>query len=365
MKAHLTDMAIRKLAHPSQGQVTYWDEATPGFGLRCSPKSKSFVVMFGEKRQLKTLGRYPSLTLQDARRAARLFLSEASFGKHQEVTIAYDQAVTRFLTDCESRLRPLTVREYRRHLKFFAFTKHLADIERSDIFAKLEELRSTPTNQNYAFTAMKVFLNWCVRNQYLPHNPIGAEKKPARLRSRDRVLNDDELRVLYRHVLENRDLFNDLVALLILTGQRKSEIGNLRWDEIDQGCLVLSGDRTKNHRAHTLPLPKTALHLIETRSGVSSYVFPGRDASRPFNGFRRAKNKLDKALGIDHFTLHDLRRTFSSNMARLGVPIHVTEKMLNHQSGSFGGVAGVYNRHGYREEMLAAMREYESFLNRL
>ncbi len=111
MKAHLTDMAIKKLAHPPQGQVTYWDESTSGFGLRCSPKSKSFVVMFGEKRRLKTLGRYPSLTLQDARRAARLFLSEASFGKHQDVTITYDQAVARFMTDCESRLRPLTVRE--------------------------------------------------------------------------------------------------------------------------------------------------------------------------------------------------------------------------------------------------------------
>jgi hypothetical protein len=145
MKTNLTDMAIKKMAHPPQGQVTYWNGSTSGFGLRCSPKSKSFVVMFGEKRRLKTLGRYPSLTLQDARRAARLFLSEASFGKHQDVTITYDQAVARFLTDCESRLRPLTVREYRRHLKFFAFTKHLADIERSDIIAKLEELRSTPT----------------------------------------------------------------------------------------------------------------------------------------------------------------------------------------------------------------------------
>jgi integrase len=91
-------------------------------------------------------------------------------------------------------------------------------------------------------------------------------------------------------------------------------------------------------------------------------VFPGKDPSRPFNGFRRAKDNLDKVLGIEHFTLHDLRRTFSSNMARLGVPIHVTEKMLNHQSGSFGGIAGVYNRHGYMEEMEAALQHYEDFL---
>lgn len=365
MKTRLTDMAVKKLAHPAQGQVTYWDETTPGFGLRCSPKSKSFVVMFGEKRRLKTLGRYPALSLQDARREARLFLSEASFGKHQDNGITYEHAVTRFLSDCEGRLRPLTVREYRRHLGFFGFPKNLADVERSDVITKLEELRSTPTNQNYAFTSMKVFLNWCVRNQYLAHNPIAADKKPARLYSRERVLNDDELRRLFRHVRQTRSLFHDLVALLILTGQRKSEIGNLRWEEVDQGKLVLSGDRTKNHRAHTLPLSKTALHIIETRESMSPYVFPGRDGSRFFNGFRRAKDKLDTELGIDHFTLHDLRRTFASNMARLGVPVQVTEKMLNHQSGSFGGVAGVYNRHGYMPEMEAAMNEYECFLENL
>ncbi len=365
MKIRLTDMSVKKLANPSQGQTTYWDETTPGFGLRCSPKSKSFVVMFGEKRRLKTLGRYPALSLQDARRKARLFLSEASFGAHQEAQITYEQAAGRFLSDCESRLRPLTVREYRRHLGFFGFSKSLADVQRSDVFAKLEELRSTPANQNYAFTTMKVFLNWCVRNQYLPSSPIAADKKPARLYPRDRILNDDELRLLYRHIRRNRSLFHDLVALLILTGQRKSEIGNLRWDEIDQGSLVLPGSRTKNHRAHTLPLSKTALHIIETRESRSPYVFPGKNASRPFNGFRRAKDNLDEELGIDHFTLHDLRRTFSSNMARLGVPIQVTEKMLNHQSGSFGGVAGVYNRHGYVAEMKIALEEHERFLEKL
>jgi len=245
-------MAIKKLISPETGQVTYWDETTPGFGLRCSPKSKSFVVMFGEKRRLKTLGRYPSLSLSDARREARLFLSEASFGKHQETKVNYDIAVSRFIADCENRLRPITIREYRRHLAFFGFQKDVSDIERSDVFQKLDELKSTPTNQNYAFTALKVFFNWCVRNQYTPHNPIAADKKPARLKSRERVLNDDELAALYAHVRVNRSLFHDMVAVLILTGQRKTEIGHLRWNEVDEGCLILEAARTKNHRSHKL-----------------------------------------------------------------------------------------------------------------
>jgi integrase len=365
MKTRLTDMAVKKLAAPEAGQVTYWDELTPGFGLRCSPKSKSFVVMFGEKRRLKTLGRYPALSLSDARREARLFLSEASFGKHQETKVSYDFASRKFIADCESRLRPITVREYRRHLAFFKFKKDLGAIERSDVFQKLDELKLTPTNQNYAFTALKVFFNWCVRNQYIPHNPIAADKKPARLKSRERVLNDDELKALYTYVREERSLFHDMVALLILTGQRRTEIGHLRWDEIEDRCLELSADRTKNHRTHRLPLPPTVIKILETRQGASPYIFPGKDTEKPFNGIRRVKESLDAAVGIEHFTLHDLRRTLSSNMARLGVPIHVTEKILNHQSGSFGGVAGIYNRHSYFDEMKMALDQYNEYLENL
>jgi integrase len=364
MKTRLTDMAVKKLGFPESGQVTYWDKLTPGFGLRCSSRNKSFVVMFGEKRRLKTLGRYPVLSLSDARREARLFLSEASFGKHQETKVSYKFASSKYIADCEIRLRPITVREYRRHLAFFGFNKDLSEIERSNVFIKLDELKSTPTNQNYAFTALKVFFNWCVRNQYMPHNPIAADKRPARLKSRERVLSDDELAALYTYVHANRSLFHDMVALLILTGQRRTEISHMRWDEVDEGCLVLGAERTKNHRSHKLPLPPTALGIIETRPSNGLYVFAGKDPSKPFNGFRRTKLALDEAVGIDHFTLHDLRRTLSSNMARLGVPIHVTEKILNHQSGSFGGVAGIYNRHSYFNEMKDALTQYDEYLGK-
>lgn len=365
MKLRLTDMAVKKLPLPESGQLCYWDETTPGFGLRCSTSSKSFVVLFGEKRRWKTLGRYPAMSLADARREAKLFLSEASFGKHQEVRVSYGVARERFIADCERRLRPITVREYCRHLNFFGFKKDLAQLERADVYRKLDELTDTPTNQNYAFTALKVFFNWCVRNQYLSHNPIAADKKPARLKSRERILDDDELKALYGYVRENRSLFHDMVALLILTGQRRTEIGHLRWDEIDGGNMVFAGERTKNHRSHTIPLPPTAMHVLETRESNGHYVFSGKDPTKPFNGIRRVKEALDKAVDIEHFTLHDLRRTLSSNMARLGVPIHVTEKILNHQSGSFAGVAGIYNRHSYLPEMKAALEQYDNWLEDL
>ncbi len=127
----------------------------------------------------------------------------------------------------------------------------------------------------------------------------------------------------------------------------------------------MSAERTKNHRSHRIPLSQTALHIIETRTGGEDYVFPSKKPGQPFNGFRRTKEALDKAVGIEHFTLHDLRRTLSSNLARMGFPIHVTEKILNHTSGSFGGVAGIYNRHSYFDEMKAALLQYDDFLENL
>ena len=267
MKMRLTDMAVKKLSYPEKGQIIYWDDTTPGFGLRCSTKSKSFVVMFGEKRRLKTLGRYPNLSLSDARRDARLFLSEASFGKHQETRISFEKAKELYLADCEARLRPLTVREYRRHLNFFAWSKDVADLERSDVFRRLDELKKTPTNQNYAFTTAKAFLNWCVRNQYMETNPIASEKKPARLHSRERILNEQELAILYSFVRSNRSTFNDIVAMLILTGQRKTEIAHLSWSEVNSDSIELPPERTKNNQRHKIPL---------LRSGHENHSITGK-----------------------------------------------------------------------------------------
>lgn len=362
MKRRLTDLSIRKLTYPATGQVTYWDETTPGFGLRCSQKTKSFVVMYGEKRRLKTIGRYPEIGLQEARKEARSFLSHASFHKHEVSRVTYQEAVILFLRDCETRLRPITIREYRRHLKFFDFKKDLTDIGRPDVVKKLDELRDRPSSQNYAFTTMKVFFNWAIRNQLCSYHPIAADKKPNRLSSRERVLDDQEMAILFSYTISNRGLFNDLVSLLILTGQRRSEIGGLEWSEINDGFLELSGERTKNHRSHRIPLSKTAMHIVETREGNDRFLFPSKVEGKVFNGFRRTKAYLDEVLDISHFTLHDLRRTFSSNMARLGTPIHITEKILNHTSGTFSGVAGIYNRHTYIDEMRLALEMHDRFL---
>jgi integrase len=161
-----------------------------------------------------------------------------------------------------------------------------------------------------------------------------------------------------------------------LTGQRRSEIASLRWDWIDTKAQMITwpGTFTKNKRSHILPYGNMAKAIIDELPHIddSPYVFPAARShvngveTTIFNGWAKSKREFSKSFpGIDHFTLHDLRRTFSSKMAQIGTPLHVTEKLLNHVSGSFSGVAGVYNRYTYAPEMRAAIDRYEQSLMEL
>ena len=165
MKLRLTDMAIKKLANPPRGQVTHWDELIPGFGLRCSAKSKSFVVMFGDKRQLKTLGRYPDLSLSEARSLAKRFFVQYEEGAPAlgEPTVPFEEAKERFLRDCEARNKPRTVADYKRLLgKHFRFSGNLDEISRQKIMKVISGLSKTPSEQSHAYVAIRTMMNWCV-----------------------------------------------------------------------------------------------------------------------------------------------------------------------------------------------------------
>lgn len=187
-------------------------------------------------------------------------------------------------------------------------------------------------------------------------------KKPAQ-KPRDRVLADDELRKVWNRAREIGYPYGTIVLLLILTGQRLGEIAGLRWEWIEGGTVTFPGEITKNARASRVPLGVMARRIVEGTPRHSLLLFPARGrATRPFNGFGASKKSLDKC-GVENFTHHDLRRTFATNMARLGVRLEVTEKLLNHVSGSMGGIVGVYQRHEFMEEMREAMSRYEEWLS--
>lgn len=365
MKLRLTDLGVKNLAFPPKGQITYWDETTPGFGLRCSTRSKSYVVMYGEQRHLKTLGRYPDTSLQEARRQAKLFLASQAHAPGVSHEVDYWAVVDEYLRDCRSRLRESTLKGYVLYLTNIRLDGPIAQVSQGRILRAIERYTKSPSSQNYAFTTFKVFFNWAVRRQYVASNPLDALKRPHKSVSRDRVLSDDELKTLLDHTRAERGRFNDIVSLLVFTGQRKSEIANLEWAEIARETLNLSPERTKNRREHVVPLGRFSMDLLEQIEGGSRYVFGLPDEDKPFNGWSRAQRRIIEVSGLDHFTLHDLRRTYSTIHARIGTPIHVTERLLNHVSGTISGVAAIYNRHDYLNEMLEAQARYDDFLARL
>jgi integrase len=156
------------------------------------------------------------------------------------------------------------------------------------------------------------------------------------------------------------------VRLLLLTGQRRNEIGKLQWTEVDlaRGMIVLAPERTKNSRQHEVPLSRQALAILarQPRRNTTPFLFSDKQG---FKDWDKGKARLDKRLGIAPWRLHDLRRTCATQMAELGVQPHIIEAVLNHVSGHKGGVAGVYNRARYSDEMRSALQRWADHLDRI
>ncbi|WP_425092935.1 tyrosine-type recombinase/integrase [Tropicimonas sp. S265A] len=318
----LTDVSLRALPLQAKGSKKYWDENTPGFGVRCSAKSKSFIVMFGKDRRLVTLGKYPDMSLRTARQEAKLVLAAKPRMRSLKGT---RETISVFLDDANDRLRHNTLREYRRHLDK-APEKQLADITRRDI----------DLGDPQAIKTWKAFFNWCVRNEITDRNPF--QHIPVVFGERSRVLNDDELRQVW---LYDYPPYSDYLKLQILTGQR---IGQWKNYTCKDQTIVFEAEGMKGKREHVIPLTDAVSKLLPVQ---------------PFNGWSNAKRRLDRHVPLEPWTIHDLRRTFSTNCAALGVPLHVTERILDHRSGTVSGVAAVYNRHTYMPEMREAFERYE------
>ncbi len=376
-KTILTDIVVRNLAIPSSGQSTYWDEKLPGFGCRVSQGGqKTFVVMYGprEARRRKAVGKYPLRSLKEARDLARKLQAEIALGVVPETpkhSCSFDEALESFLDAAEQRLRPRTFNDYKRFLnRYFSFgKKRIAEISKQDIQQRLSKLRSVPSEQMHADTIVRIFFNWAYREELIEKNPTLRLQRLAKTPTRERVLSDVELKKVYVAASQFTWPFGSIVQLCILTGQRRSEIGMLSWEwiNLDDRLITLPGEKVKNGRSHAFPIGDTTFDLLKRLPQVGEFVFPGRTQSNDiFNGWAKSKKDLDSTLSeVGHYTLHDLRRTYSTLHARIGTPIHITERLLNHASGSISGVAAIYNRHNYIEEMRHAIDAYESHLRGL
>ncbi|MEJ0092588.1 MAG: site-specific integrase [Methylocella sp.] len=164
--------------------------------------------------------------------------------------------------------------------------------------------------------------------------------------------------------------YGHVAQILILTGQRRSEVTDLAWSELDLDARTwtLPAVRAKNKREHTIPLSDPAIAILKTapRIAGSEFVFTF-SGDNPLVGYALIKRRLDDLLPKDMipWRLHDLRRTFASNLARMGIAVHVTEKLLNHTGGTFGGITGVYQRFNYADEQRSAVEAWAHFVEEL
>src|SRR5262249_37039602 len=149
---------------------------------------------------------------------------------------------------------------------------------------------------------------------------------------------------------------------LLLTGQRRGEIAQLKWTEVKGDMLELSADRVKSKQAHIVPLSTQALDIIASLPRIGDYVF----GEVPVSHFDRIKRQLDAHMGeAAPWVVHDLRRTVASGMAKLKIALPVIEKVLNHQSGTFKGVLKVYQLYDFVIEKRHALEAWASYVEQL
>jgi integrase len=230
------------------------------------------------------------------------------------------------------------------------------------------------TLANRTLSQLRKLFNWAVERDVLSASPCNGLKAPSSEDTRDRVLTHDEIRWLWKACEEQMFPFGPLAQVLLLTGQRRSEVAGMRAVELcfRNRMWSLPKERTKNGEAHDVPLPDEVVHIIKALPRIAGHGFIFTNTGvTPVSGFSRAKTSLDKLMteaacletsksktSIEPWTLHDLRRTCASGMAALGIAPHIVESVLNHKSGTIKGVAAVYNRHQYSGEKRQALEAW-------
>jgi integrase len=374
-------MATRKITITSVRQLAQeggwlWDPETAGFGARRQTRNVHFYLRYrlGGKQWMKRIGRLGSPWTPDtARQVARVGLGEVAQGKHPTFGNGHAPAmgptfgdlVPRFLDRKRAELRPRSYVELARHLTQHAAPfsgLRLAEIDKRAIAQRLDQIEeaSGGVTRNRVRVSLSAFWNWAGRQALAEGNPVRGTDS-AKERRRDRVLSDAELAALWCALPPGP--FGDMVRLLMLTGQRRSEIAGLRWSEVDfaQGLIRLPAERTKNKHPHEVPLAPLAKGILESRRDRSPEVPLGGGEALVFGHFpswSSAKAALDLRCGIAPWTIHDLRRTCATGLGNLRVPPHVIEQILNHRSGHKAGVAGTYNRSAYPAEVREALARW-------
>jgi integrase len=376
MRAKLSPKLVEHLKAPGPKRLDVWDTVLQCFGVRVSPGGRKtwFVIVRANDRQTRiTIGTYPAVSLAEARGEAGKIIRDAQLGiltdRHDSPALTLGETIPLFI-QLYAKPKNRGWKESERLLKKFQglFVKPLGQIARSDVVRVLDQIiaSGTPYRANRALAALKKLMNWALDRGMIEVNPITGLKPPHRERAREVVLSDEELLSLIRAADAEGYPFGDAFKMLILTGQRRSEVAEMRWSEVDltRNLWTIPAERAKNGSRHDVPLSEAALkNLRSLPRFLNSDLVYTTNGRTPISGFGRAKRRVKHEAGVEDWRIHDLRRTVASGMARLGVAPHVIEKALNHKSGIISGVAAVYNRYAYEVEKREALERWSTYIS--
>jgi len=360
---HLTELGVKSLKG-SDRSVSYWDDVTPGFCVRVGKRAKTWCVVRGRNRERVVIGRFPDMQLSDARAEAKRLLSAEP--EPRSVAITFGKAREEFLEEhyrgSAPRTKYNTERLLVRHFKAIEHKK-LAAIEDADLKRRLDALKATPSEQLHAYRAVRCFLRWCVRppRRYLKHSPMEGYLPPGVDRKGTRILSDEELVAVWK---ASETYPASVLRLLILWGTRNTEtcVSERSWES--DGVLTIPGAATKNGRDHAIPILSLARSILDGLPANKRHFFRSRwgDTHLSVTGLAKAQREVKAASGTMDWQIRDLRRTFRSNMARLGVPRDLCEVLINHAPPVLDEI---YDRYDRIVEKRAALAKYEAFIHTL
>jgi len=401
----LTDLFVERAPAPVNGRVEYFDAGFPGLALRVTEngrKSWSLFYRFNGRLRRFTIGSYPGIKPGQARREATHALERVRQGidPADEKRARRDtpspeaetfEALAQGYLERHVRKNSATVtyQEAKRDLEYNVLPKWrnrpIASISRRDAIDLIDGLveRGVEIQANRTLARLRALFNWAIEKDRISASPVDHMKPPTKERARDRALTDDEILWFWQGCDEIGWPFGPIFKLLLLTAQRRDEVGGMKWTEIDvdKRTWTLPRHRVKSDRGHEVHLSQAAVEVLHSLPRIANdwdLVFTVTGTT-PVSGFGNAKRRLDLMMGearrhslklserteIPHWRLHDLRRTAATGMARLNIAPHVVDKVLNHSGGTIRGVAAVYNRFEYLEERRAALEAWARYVGNL
>jgi integrase len=388
MRAVLTDRLIRGLTAKGQPHEPIWDQSLRGFGIRIGDHGG--VSFFAAARRRGggrtpiriTFGRYPTLSLAEARERARALLRDLQDGIDPRARRAEQQraeaaaratqfgvVAEQFILRHAARARTANAIALRIRRELIARwgDRPISTITRPDVAAMVDEIvdRGHPEAARQTLTYARRLFYWAVARGLLEHAPtdyLNARDLIGPKKPRQRLLTDVELRLIWRAAAQTPYPDGPYIQLLLLLGVRRTELGQAVWDELDldRALWTIPPMRMKSNEGHTVPLPKRAVEILRSLPRFpSGYIFSAR-GTRPLNDYGAVKQRLNRRIAkVDPWTLHDARRTFRTGLSTLGVAPHIAELCLAHRQP---GLARVYDLHRFDDEKRHALNAWAARL---